>query len=144
MILGSATTRWQFETVAGPKLVLVEGRVRSNNVLTLREAALAGLGVAVLPHWLIVNYVKAKRLVRSSESAVAPRVSVVGLVHIDAPRSNAVRLVQDFLATELPRSLGEAPRLVIGKAPGQSENVRTRPRRKPSLGAMTVHAFVAV
>ena len=47
---------------------------RSNNVLALRQAALAGLGVA----------------------------------NADARRWNALRLVHDFLATELPRALGEA------------------------------------
>ncbi len=88
--------------------MVVEGRVRSNNVLALRQAALAGLGVAELPRWLIVDDLKAKRLVRILEGVVLPMVSVLGLVHADARRSNALRLVQDFLATELPRALGEA------------------------------------
>jgi DNA-binding transcriptional LysR family regulator len=78
------------------------------NVLALREAALAGLGVAVLPRWRVVDDLKAKRLVRILEAAVPPTVSVLGLVHADARRSNALRFVQDFLATELPRALGEA------------------------------------
>ena len=108
VILGGATTRWQFQTLEGPKSVVVEGRLRSNNVLALREAALAGLGVAVLPRWLIVDDLKAKGLVRILEGAVLPTVSVLGLVHADTRRSNALRLVQDFLATELPRALGEA------------------------------------
>jgi len=111
VILGGAT-RWQFETVEGPKSVMVEGRVRSNNVLALRQAALAGLGVAELPHWLVVGDLKARRLVRILEGVVPARVSVLGLVHVEARRSNALRLVQDFLATELPRALtGRSARL---------------------------------
>ncbi len=108
VILGGATTRWQFETLEGPKSVVVEGRVRSNNVLALRQAALAGLGVVELPRWLIVDDLRAKRLVRILEEVALPMVSVMGLVHADARRSNALRSVQDFLAAELPRALGEA------------------------------------
>lgn len=107
-IFGGATTRWQFETPEGPKSVLVAGRVRSNNILALRKAALAGLGVAMLPSWLIIGDLKAKRLVRILDQASLPTVSVLGLVHVDARHSKALRVVQDFLATELPRSLGEA------------------------------------
>lgn len=107
VIFGGAT-RWQFETVEGPKSVMVEGRVRSNNVLALRQAALAGLGVVELPRWLVVGDLKARRLVRILEGVVPVRVSVLGLIHVEARPSNALRLVQDFLATELPRALGEA------------------------------------
>jgi DNA-binding transcriptional LysR family regulator len=100
--LGGAPTRWQFETLEGPKAVVVEGRLRTNNMLALRDAALAGLGIAQLPRWLIVDELESKRLIRILEGAVLPTVSVLGLVHADARRSNTLRLVQDFLAAELP------------------------------------------
>jgi DNA-binding transcriptional LysR family regulator len=108
VIQGGAPTRWQFETPEGPKTVAVDGRVRSNNILALREAALAGLGVVQLPRWLIVDDLKAKRLVRILDWALLPTVNVLGLVHAEARRSNSLRLVQDFLAMELPRALGQA------------------------------------
>ncbi len=106
VILGAAPTRWHFETPAGPQSVTVEGRVRSNNVLALRDASLAGLGLAQLPRWLIADDLKAKRLVPILEGVSLPLVTVLALVHADARRSNALRLVQDFLAAELPRVLG--------------------------------------
>ena len=55
VILGNAPARWQFDTAEGVQSVAVEGRVRSNNVLALRDAALAGLGVVQLPRWLVVD-----------------------------------------------------------------------------------------
>lgn len=107
-VLLGTSTHWQFETPEGPKAVAVEGRVRSNNVQALREAALAGLGIVQLPRWLIAEDLKARRLVCILEDAALPAVSVLGLVHTDARRSNSLRLVQDFLAAELPRTLGAA------------------------------------
>jgi DNA-binding transcriptional LysR family regulator len=99
--LGAAPTRWQFETLEGPKTVVVEGRLRTNNMLAVRDAALAGLGIAQLPRWLIVDELESRRLVRILEGATLPMVSVLGLIHADARRSNTLRLVQDFLAAEL-------------------------------------------
>jgi len=107
-VLLGTSTRWRFETPEGPKSVTVEGRLRSNNVQALREAALAGLGAVQLPRWLISEDLKARRLVYILEDAVLPAVSVLGLVHADERRSNRLRLVQDFLAAELPRTLGAA------------------------------------
>jgi DNA-binding transcriptional LysR family regulator len=105
VILGAGQQRWEFTTPAGSKSVVVEGRVHSNNVLALRDAALAGLGVAQLPAWLVQADLEAKRLVRLLRGASLPIVNVLGLVHVDARRSHTLRLVQDFLAAELPRAL---------------------------------------
>lgn len=110
VILGGGAMRWEFTTSTGPKSVVVEGRVRSNNVLALHEAVLAGLGVAQLPGWLVQADLKARRLVRLLGDAALPTVNVLGLVHADARRSHALRLVQDFLAAELPRALARAGR----------------------------------
>lgn len=105
VILGPGQQRWGFTTPEGPRSVRVEGRVRSNNVLALRDAALAGLGVAQLPLWLVRADLEAKRLVRLLQGASLPIVNVLGLVHAHARRSQALRLVQDFLAAALPRAL---------------------------------------
>jgi DNA-binding transcriptional LysR family regulator len=100
--LGEPPTRWQFETRDGPRAVVVEGRIRCNNMLIARDAALSGLGVAQLPRWLIARELKARRLVRVLESATLPTIHVLGLVHTHTRRSNSLRIVQDFLAAKLP------------------------------------------
>ena len=105
LVLGAGRQRWDVTTPAGPRSVVVDGRVRSNNVLALRDAALAGLGVAQLPVWLVQADLEAGRLVRLLRRTALPTVTVLGLVHTDARRSHTLRLVQDFLAAELPRAL---------------------------------------
>jgi len=105
LVLGGAPSRWQLDTPSGPCSVVVEGRLRSSSILALRDAALAGLGVVQLPRWLVVEELAARRLVPVLEGAVLPPVSVLGLVHADARRASSLRVVQDFLAAELPRAL---------------------------------------
>lgn len=105
LLLGASPARWDFETPSGATSVMVTGRVCSNNVLALRSAALAGVGVAVMPAWLVSEDLRKRRLVRILRSTSLPTVSVLGLIHRDARHSNNVRLVQDFLATALPRTL---------------------------------------
>jgi DNA-binding transcriptional LysR family regulator len=109
VILGAGTTRWHFETLAGPREVVVEGRLRTSTVLAMREAALAGLGVAQMPLWLVDDDLRKHRLVRVLEEAVLPTVSVLGLVHTSARNSSRLRLLQDFLASELPQTLVRTP-----------------------------------
>ena len=57
--------RWIFEKAAGsPKIVVeVSPRVLITNGLALRECVLAGLGVSLLPDWLIDEDIAAGRLV---------------------------------------------------------------------------------
>jgi DNA-binding transcriptional LysR family regulator len=108
VILGAAPMRWHFATSAGPQSVNVDGRVRSNNVLALRDAAVAGLGIVQLPQWLVVDELRTRRLVRILDDAILPTVTVLGIVHADARRSTTLRLVQDYLAAVLPRALGRS------------------------------------
>ena len=110
LTLGAAPSRWQLEVDGSGKVVTVEGRVRSNNILALREAALSGLGLAQLPRWLVVEDLRKKRLVQVLANAKLAAVDVLGVVHADARRSNVLRVAQDFLAATLPGSLaGSAP-----------------------------------
>lgn len=106
-VLGAGSTRWQFTTPEGSRSVQVTGRVQSNNILALRDAALAGLGVAQMPRWLVSEELRAGSLVQVLPEAALPAVHVLGLIHRDARRASSLRVVLDFLATELPRSLAE-------------------------------------
>jgi DNA-binding transcriptional LysR family regulator len=112
LVLGQAVTSWQFETGEGPRSVAVNGRLRANNVLALLDAARAGLGVAQMPLWLVRDDLARRRLVRVYPHVMLPPVGVHGMVHVDARRSNALRIILDFLASSLPASLGDAPSTV--------------------------------
>ncbi len=103
LVQGPAPTRWSFDLPDGPSSVEVDGRVRTSNVIALREAVLAGLGVARLPTWIVVDDLRKKRLVRVLETATMPIVEVYGMFHAGSKGSAAIRAVLDFLHDELPR-----------------------------------------
>lgn len=57
-------TKWRFRRGKGPVVeVPISGKIVISNALSLRRAALDGLGLALLPDWLIEDDLKAGRLV---------------------------------------------------------------------------------
>jgi DNA-binding transcriptional LysR family regulator len=102
---GSPPSRWHFETPEGPASVEVDGRMRSNNVLALRDAAIAGTGIARLPEWLVHEDLEKKRLVRLLPEVKLQEVEVYALFHRDSRGSTAIRAVIDHLAKELPKRM---------------------------------------
>lgn len=64
---GTASQRWQFNAAGEVQQVAVRGRLHSNNADVLREAALAGQGVALLADWLVRDDVANGRLLRLLE-----------------------------------------------------------------------------
>jgi len=53
--------RWQLDTPGGPRSIVVQRRMRTNNILAIREPAVASMGVAQIPIWLIGDDLRAKR-----------------------------------------------------------------------------------
>jgi len=130
LLLGPGT-RWDL----GARTVAVSGRARSNNVAALRGAALGGAGVALMPRWLVEDDLRARRLIRVLPNAKPPDVDVLSLTHTDTRHSRTLRLLQDFLATELGPRGSERPRRASprgGRAKGPHDRVeRARVRREP-------------
>jgi DNA-binding transcriptional LysR family regulator len=62
---------WIFETPAGLRELQVRGPLRATNGEVLREAAVAGLGLILLPAWMIASDIAAGRLVRCLPQVVA-------------------------------------------------------------------------
>jgi DNA-binding transcriptional LysR family regulator len=124
---GAAPTEWDFQTADGRESVTVDGRLRTNNLLAVRDAVVAGLGIGWLPSWLADADLRGRRLKRVLDGATMPAIDVYGLFHPQARANGAVRVVLDCLASELPRSFG---RREEGAAPQ-----RHRAADDPSLGA---------
>jgi DNA-binding transcriptional LysR family regulator len=102
VLQGAPPTLWSFETPEGLQEVKVDGRFRSNNVFAMREAALAGLGIARLPEWIMADDLQKKRLVPVLPDLTIPIVEIFGVYHRSARGSAAIAAVLDFLQTELP------------------------------------------
>ncbi len=93
-----ATTTWHFLQNGAETTVAVRGTFRSNAPYVLQDAARSGLGVALLPEWLVADDVRDGRLkvlLRAWE--VAP-VSVSGVYRTELRSSARVKVLLDHLA----------------------------------------------
>ena len=50
---------WRFDKSAGSRSIIVSSNYRSNNLLAVKDAALAGVGLARLPLWMIDAEIRA-------------------------------------------------------------------------------------
>jgi DNA-binding transcriptional LysR family regulator len=109
----SSPETWNFESPEGAVQVNVSGRLRTNNIEAVMEAALAGVGVALLPTWMLRDDVRSGRLtallpswrpVRRAISVVYPSRRFL------APRTRAVIdfLVDEFRLDPMISAYGES------------------------------------
>jgi DNA-binding transcriptional LysR family regulator len=79
-VTGGAPVPWNLRSDVGKNAsVRVCGPLQANNVLSLREAALAGLGIADLPSYLVADDIRAGRLEPVLADFVVPERSVYAL-----------------------------------------------------------------
>jgi DNA-binding transcriptional LysR family regulator len=115
VLQGPAPTHWTFESEDGPKVVEVCGRVRTNNVFSIREAVLAGSGIARLPLWIVDDDLKRRRLVQVLPHLTMPVIDIFGMFHTGSRGSTAIRATLDFLQEQLPRRTKMRP--VVPESP---------------------------
>jgi DNA-binding transcriptional LysR family regulator len=99
----SGDEEWRLTGPEGTTGVTVRGVVSTNNHEAVRNAALNGLGIALLPEYLVVDDVRACRLayvLAQYGSATAPAYVVYPSRQHLAPRT---RVVIDFLIAEVRR-----------------------------------------
>ena len=92
---------WKVESNAGSRSLIVTSNFRSNNLLVLKDAALAGVGIARLPLWMVDADIKAGLL-----RPLLENISFSGFeIHAVFPSSRQipakVKLFVDFIKTEL-------------------------------------------
>ncbi len=94
---------WQFPQEAGPALTLTPpSRLRFDDLGAIRDAAVAGHGLAWLPCWLIRDDVAAGRLVLVLDEEPSTVFDCHALWPQTVPLAPRVRLALDTLAAELP------------------------------------------
>ncbi|MDD1508591.1 LysR family transcriptional regulator [Pseudomonas sp. CNPSo 3701] len=95
---GAAGQSWQFSAGREIQQVAVRGRLHSNNADVLREAALAGQGVALLADWLVREDIASGRLRRVLESyAVSPGSASGAISVLYLPNQRGSRRVAAFV-----------------------------------------------
>jgi len=94
-------TGWRLIGPDGPTTVTVQGKVSTNNHEAVRAAALGGLGIALLPEYLVVDDVQAGRLYRAlpeyTSEALAAHLVYPSRRHLPG----RTRVVIDFLIDEV-------------------------------------------
>lgn len=92
---------WGFESADGVRSIIVAGNYRSNNLLALKDAAVAGLGIARLPLWMVDSEIKSGLLRTLLDHAGHPAFGI----HAVFPSSRQIppRVTQfvDFMKAEL-------------------------------------------
>lgn len=106
VVHGARPTAWEFQTPQGMVSIVVDGRFRTNNLLLVRDAVVAGVGIGWLPSWLADADLRARRLKPVLSGAKLVPVDVYGLFHTHARGAMAVRTVLDYFASRLGASLG--------------------------------------
>ena len=105
---GRGGARWYFRTGrdAGVRAVAVSGPLRSNHGDVIARAALDGLGIALLPSWLVRNELASAGLVNVLGSwrwdvASSRERHIQAVFPARKSLSNSARAFVDFLVTEL-------------------------------------------
>ena len=86
---------WRFRRAAEEATTSVTARFRSTTPTALREAALAGMGVALLPEWLVEGDIAAGRLRRLLSAWTSGPVSAWVVFRLEVRRSPPLRAFLD-------------------------------------------------
>lgn len=100
----SGRRRWPFRERGRAVAFEPRGRLVANDVAFLREAALAGRGVTVLPSYLVAADLRAGKLVELLLRARLPRVDVFALLPSRKHVPRKARVFVDALAARLGES----------------------------------------
>lgn len=101
VVHGCGPAIWSFETAEGLRSVTVDGPLCTNNVVIIREAILAGVGVGWLPDYAIRDGLNEGRLTRLLPEAKLPPLRFYGVMAKQARKTATVRAVLEFLGTTL-------------------------------------------
>ncbi|WP_342249128.1 LysR family transcriptional regulator [Sphingomonas sp. OTU376] len=102
----SGDRTWRFARQGKEEIVRVRGTVRANHSETLREVAVAGVGMLLMPTWLVGEDIAAGRLCRvlpeweadiGRTSPAASDGGIYALYHADRRTSAKLRAFIDFL-----------------------------------------------
>lgn len=92
---------WTFEDGANLRSVTVASNYRSNNLLALKDAALAGVGIARLPLWMVDNEVKAGLLQPVLGKVRLPAFGIYAVFPSARQIPAKVRLFVEFMQDDL-------------------------------------------
>jgi len=104
------TVQWNLRGADNKQVtVAIEPRFQSNNMVTLKEAACANLGVAALPGYICRAELQAGALQQILPGWIAADARITALMPYRTGLLPAVRSLVDFLAVEIPKTTAFDP-----------------------------------
>jgi DNA-binding transcriptional LysR family regulator len=100
----AAPDEWRLEGPDGPASVAVRGNLRVNNSLVLREALLAGAGLALIPHFYVHEQLARGELREILPDHAAPPLTVHAVYQRQRHLSATVRALIDVLRARFARA----------------------------------------
>ncbi len=116
------SNEWQFEGAEGAQSIRVHGDFRANSALTIRAAALEGIGIAYMPGMFVQKDIDKGSLVRVLADYGPPPVDIHAVYPSARLLATKVKLFLDFIRNEFL----EIPTLQIATA---------KPKRMPRIRA---------
>ncbi|MFF7709733.1 LysR substrate-binding domain-containing protein [Pseudomonas sp. NPDC007930] len=92
---------WRFERAGKAQAIQVSGRLRANNGEVLRDAAIAGLGIAYLPAFIVAKALAQGQLCRLLDEFRPPPLPLSALYPGHRQASQPVRALVEFLREQL-------------------------------------------
>lgn len=107
-LIGFTPLTWRDTWRLGKETIAVQPRILTNNGESLRAAALAGLGLAAVPEWLVADALVAGQLTRVLADHQTPSGGIYAVYPTNRLLASRVRLfvdhmVRDLRARGLPR-----------------------------------------
>ncbi|WP_186127340.1 LysR family transcriptional regulator [Burkholderia gladioli] len=121
---------WEFETPEGRRAYAVQGPLIANNGDVVRDAAIAGLGVAMLPQFIVGPAIASGALVTILAAHATPPLRLSAVYPQHRQGSTAIRTLFAFLEERLVASLEAAPSTALpAKAKATAGVASTRRKR---------------
>jgi DNA-binding transcriptional LysR family regulator len=92
-----ARNGWRFEVEGAVRNIEVHGPLRANNGEVLRDAAMAGVGIALLPEFIVAGALAGGRLIEVLERFVSPPLTLYAVYPQHRQSSVTIRAFTQFL-----------------------------------------------
>ncbi len=96
--------RWPFQIDGVMRKIAIHPQFVTNSATAMRNLAMMGEGIALVPDFVVATDVEAKRLVRLLPDFPSLILPIQSVLPLNRNRPARVRAVIDFLARELSRA----------------------------------------
>jgi len=103
-----ARTGWEFVVDGAHKTFDVQGPLRANNGEVIRDGAMAGLGIAMLPEFIVREALAGGALVSILEAFVPPSLTLYAVYPHHRQSSVTIRAFVAFLGERFAKLFGKA------------------------------------